>query len=77
MVDLEEKTAVLIDSQFGIYIPQMFAKSYLEDARWVGAEDTDITTLQTGPDHPHYWEAWESVLDQAKYIILSTIRYHA
>ena len=65
---LEENTVVLIYEQYGVCIPQMFSKIYLEDKRWVGAEDTDIATLGMGPDHPEYWEAWESVLDQVKYV---------
>lgn len=68
MVELEEKTVLLIGGQYGIYIPQMFSKTYLEDKRWVGAEDTDIVTLGAGPDHPEYWEVWEKVMDAAKYV---------
>ena len=68
MSNTEEKTTVMINSQFGIYIPQMFAKSYLEDQRWIEADPDEIEILGDGPDHPQYWEAWEHVLDQAKYM---------
>ena len=65
---VEEKTAVMIDGQYGVYIPQMFASSYLEDQRWIGASLDDVNNLVSGPDHPEYWEAWEHVLDKAHYM---------
>lgn len=65
---VEEKTAVIIDSQYGVYIPQMFAKSYLEDQRWIGMEEGDIKVLLIGPDHPEYFDAWERVLVEAHYV---------
>lgn len=63
----EGQVEVLIDSQYGIYIPQMFAKRYVEDARWVGCEDAEIEILLKGPDHPLYWDSWSQVNDCAKY----------
>ena len=68
MAKVEEKTVVLIESQYRVYIPQMFAKSYNEDERWIGADASDIKTLMVGPDHPEYFDAWERVLGQAHYI---------
>lgn len=58
---------VLIDAQYGVYIPQMFSKIYLEDARWVGADETEINILLVGPNHPLYWDAWSQVNDSARY----------
>lgn len=67
MSKIKEESIVLIDSAIGIYIPQNFAKMYDEDRRWVGADDAELTILTKGPDHPLYWEAWEYVLDRARY----------
>ena len=48
----------------GIYIPRDFATdTYPECISGVSAGDMDI--LQAGPDHEWYWEAWESVLNNA------------
>ena len=57
---------LLISDAHGIYIPQRFAM-YHEDMDNVTAEDMEI--LKTGPDHEHYWEAWEAVLLDAKSVI--------
>ena len=65
---VEEKTVVLIDGQYGVYIPQMFAKSYIEDKRWIGMEEGDIKVLLIGPDGPEYWDAWDQVMDKAHYV---------
>jgi hypothetical protein len=53
---------LLISDNRGIYIPRDFAM-YHEDMDGVLAEDMEI--LKSGPDHEHYWEAWDSVLQNA------------
>jgi hypothetical protein len=53
---------ILIGDHQGIYIPQQFAM-YHEDMDNVSAEDMEI--LKTGPEHEHYWDAWDSVLQNA------------
>jgi hypothetical protein len=55
----------LSDSR-GIYIPRDFALSFndrAEAVRGVSAEDWAI--LEAGPDHAHYWDTWEEVLNDA------------
>jgi len=50
----------------GIYIPRDFAKSFADrgkSVQGVSAEDWEI--LDAGPDHYHYWDAWEDVLNNA------------
>lgn len=52
----------IVDSSRGIYGPQYFATHYGRD--W-GLSKYDRRVLESGPDHPEYWETWESVLDSA------------
>lgn len=52
------------DSNRGQYIPQFFAQAIDRDCvTSVTAEDWK--TLEAGPDHDLYWDAWASVLDSA------------
>ncbi len=51
----------LSDSR-GQYIPRDFASSFADRAKSVsGVSDEDWAILEAGPDHAHYWEAWEDV----------------
>lgn len=54
---------LLADSSRGVYIPQNFVQTcYM--AEWhVNEEDSRV--LLAGPDHEHYWETWDSVLNNA------------
>jgi hypothetical protein len=50
----------------GVYIPRDFANSFVERDKHVkGVSADDWTTLEAGPDHEWYWEAWQSVCDNA------------
>ena len=54
---------LLVDSHHGIYVPMVFAKTYIG---WtMTLEDERI--LQEGPDNPVYWEAWDAVLGYASF----------
>lgn len=62
----EELTACLVDGAAGIYVPLRFACAY-DMAAWnVREEQADI--LRAGPNHKHYWDAWEDVLREAFFI---------
>lgn len=64
---------VLVDGLFGIYIPKRFAALYgpiLE-----GVEEDNLEILMEGPDHPEYWEVWESVLRDAVIVDRNGQRY--
>jgi hypothetical protein len=53
------------DSARGIYIPQYVAETIRRDmVKYVSDEDWAI--LESGPDHPDYWEAWDSFLNNAE-----------
>lgn len=34
-------------------------------AKCVGVDFKDVQICQSGPDHEWYWEAWQSILDDA------------
>jgi len=53
---------VLLPSHLGIYIPEQFSRAC---KNWELEQD-DISILEEGPDHPVYWEVWDSVIDNAR-----------
>lgn len=56
----------IIDGAAGIYVPQRFAEEFA--AHWYGFTREDLEILKAGPEHEHYWEAWETVLDSAWFL---------
>lgn len=52
----------ILDASRGIYIPQAFA---IGCDGWQGIYPAYREILLAGPDHPDYWEAWDSVLSSA------------
>jgi hypothetical protein len=53
----------------GVYIPRDFAASFVDrDKNVTGVSKEDWTCLETGPtpENEWYWEAWQSVCDNAK-----------
>ena len=56
---------VLLDGDRGIYLPQSFAENFDMGEWHVKAEGAEI--LRAGPDHEFYWEAWDDVLNYARY----------
>ena len=56
---------VLTDA-YGVYIPQRYCNDCDENwANCVGVDYADVQICQAGPDHEWYWEAWQSILDNA------------
>lgn len=57
---------LLIDCLWGIYIPQMWASDPNSGITGKTNLDTlqdEIEILVEGPEHEHYWEAWDYVLN--------------
>jgi len=53
---------LLIPDACGIYIPKNFANIFAERVfKITGVEAETWGILEAGPDHEHYWEAWEEV----------------
>lgn len=57
---------LLVDSAHGIYVPQSFAVRY---EGWQGITPEDMTILRAGPDNAEYWDTWDSVLQDAFYML--------
>jgi len=66
-----DNVELLFSDALGIYIPKAFAEACYRaeelscGSEWEGATDEDIEILLAGPDHEHYWEAWDMVLQNA------------
>jgi hypothetical protein len=58
-----ENAELLINSANGVYIPQIFAERY--PSYLTGEQIDDLSN----PDNEHYWETWETVLDNIKITI--------
>jgi hypothetical protein len=56
----------LLDSARGVYLPQSFAICY-DHETW-GISPDDHAILLEGPEAEYYWEAWESVLNNARFV---------
>ena len=63
-----ETSTLLLDGNRGIYLPQNFAEDFKLEAFGLDRESDDIQTLLAGPDGEWYWEAWDSVVDAARYV---------
>lgn len=60
------ETMLWLSDSRGVYIPRDFANSFADRAKSVtGVSDEDWSTLESGPDTEWYWEAWDSVLNNA------------
>jgi predicted kinase len=58
-----QSSNLIVDGSFGIYVPQRFVRRYAP-ADW-GVSDADAAILESGPDHPEYWDTWSDVLRDA------------
>lgn len=58
----------IVDGSAGIYVPQLWAKSYKRGS-WHGFNYVqDVKPLLTGPEHEHYWECWEDIINTAYFV---------
>jgi len=60
-----DNVEILLSDARGIYIPRDFVQGF-DLTRWEGISESDIEILQN-PDDEFYWEAWDSVLQNAKF----------
>lgn len=56
---------LLLSDSRGVYIPRDFADF---GEHWLGVKAEDLEILAAGPDHEHYWDAWDAVLGAATYV---------
>ncbi len=64
MFDLPESAILYASDRHGIYIPQYFAESVKPECL-SGVSGEDVAILLSGPDHEHYWDAWDVVCSNA------------
>lgn len=55
---------ILVSGAKGVYVPQVFAENF-RLAEWGVPEAREV--LKAGPVNDKYWEAWERVLDNARF----------
>lgn len=64
---MKPSITLLLDGSRGVYLPRDFANLF-DTKVWQGISPHNVTVLLQGPDHPHYWEVWDEVLDTAFYM---------
>ena len=57
--------ALLLDGNRGVYIPQIFLESYGHLFDLSSISEEDLQSIKNGVDDEYYWQAWESILDNA------------
>lgn len=57
---------LLVGEGNGIRIPQVFVTNYDVTVWGLSENDEDVLICQD-PDHEWYWEAWDSLLNKAKF----------
>ena len=66
MTDTKETLVeCILDSSRGQYIPEAFIAMWGD--KWISIDPLDKQILLRGPSHKDYWEAWEHVLDNARF----------
>jgi hypothetical protein len=58
----------IVLGDYGIYIPQRFAKILQDVKSWEGYDPKDVEILLQGPTIDGYWLTWENILDNACYV---------
>lgn len=65
---VEVDRMLLLGDHRGVYIPKDFAEGFNAE-KWglTSAEDkVNLEVLREGPENEYYWEAWDSILAEAK-----------
>lgn len=60
-----ENVEILLSDARGIYIPRDFVQGF-DLSKWSGISESDVEILQN-PENEWYWDAWESVLNNARF----------
>jgi len=64
MYDLPHNAELYASDRHGVYIPQHFAESIQKECLG-GVSNEDMQILLEGPEAEYYWEAWDTVLNNA------------
>lgn len=67
--DSDNSTIFLVDGLHGQYVPQRLAQLHSLTTAWRNVNPIDWQVLESGPDHPDYWDCWERILTDARVIL--------
>jgi ribosomal protein S18 acetylase RimI-like enzyme len=67
---------LLISDSYGIYIPQKFCENFDLNTWGLSESDKDVDVCLAGPDEEWYWEAWNTILNNAKHIDADGCEWH-
>ena len=67
MSEAHHKVRCLIDSAAGVYIPKEFVEDFHLDKFGIEEDSWAVEICKEGPEHEDYWDAWQDILDSAKY----------
>ena len=62
----KDSIELLVSDSAGVYIPQSFIDGF--DYRNWGIDIDDVKVILDGPDNEFYWDSWENVLNNAKFV---------
>ena len=75
-------TILVVNSAHGIHCPMMFArwaaelKTVCENHDQWGIGPDDVRILLHGPEHADYWETWDHVVNNARFIDRYGMTWH-
>lgn len=58
-----------VDSHFGVYAPQVFIERFADNLNHDIKNIADILADLSDPDNEHYWDAWDTVVDNCSVTI--------
>ena len=67
---------LLLSDDRGVYIPRDFAEIVRAGMSWEGYDAKDIDILLEGPDAEHYWDAWDAVSGNIRFVDSKGNRWH-
>ena len=65
MYSLPDEAILLLSDARGVYIPRDFTQA-VPFSQTQNITPDDYAILAIGPDHKEYWEAWMTILDNAR-----------
>lgn len=71
----DEHRICLLDGNRGIYLPQSFT-DHFDATRWnIDISSDDFAALVNGPDDEYYWEAWDTIICNARCLDTSGVTW--
>jgi len=61
-MSIADNVKCIVNDGFGIYVPQAFIEGCWFKDFEKSLDPEYVKIIQEGPDHKHYWEAWQDIL---------------